>query len=193
MRDLPDRLLRVRTHAVFLRGVNVGGRNLIRMAELRASIAEGGFEDVESYLQSGNLVLGAPGMDAATLEGRIQSIITRRFDLHIDAFAIDSTALREIIDSNPFPEAAAQRSKHLVAVLLHEAPDFESVEAELTRYAGPERIAAGQRCLYIDYAAGIGESKLSKVAGLSRLTSRGTARNWNTLMSVYTMLIAPSN
>ena len=68
------------TYVALLRGINVGGKNLIKMPALKAAFEEDGFEDVATYIQSGNVLFTAPGIRAADLTRRIEAMLAKAFD-----------------------------------------------------------------------------------------------------------------
>ena len=163
-----------------LRGVNVGGNRRLPMAELRAAMTAGGFADVRSHIASGNLLFAATDPDAAA-EARLEAIIAARFGFGCKAIVRHGTALATLRAANPLPQAAAERPK-ILHVLLGKralAPGAAAALAERARDGEIVRAAGG--ALWIDYAGGIANSRLTPKL-LDRLAGTTvTGRAWNTL------------
>ena len=104
--------MRTNRFVALLRGINVGGNNKIPMVDLRALSSEIGWQDVQSYIQSGNLIFNAAGT-AAGLEGDLERAIQRRFGLSIEVIVRAGAAFRGYVTGNPFSDACATEP-HLV-------------------------------------------------------------------------------
>ena len=169
-----------------LRGINVGGR-VLPMAELRALCAELGWQGVETYIQSGNVVFEAAGKPEA-LEAALEQAIDRRFGMKVPVVIRDAKQWAAYQAGNPFPEAARDAPNWLI-LLVPKRPPASGAEAaiEALGQAG-ERVGRAGDGLWIAYPAGVGTSKLApgqidKVVG-----SPGTTRNYRTVMKLQEML-----
>ncbi|MFI4935692.1 MAG: DUF1697 domain-containing protein [Caulobacterales bacterium] len=167
-----------------LRGVNVGGRQLVAMADLRAFLAALGFGEPRSLLQSGNLVFEADGVIGAALEALLEAEAERRLGLRTDFLVRSAADWAAIIAANPFPREAQADPAHLVVMPLKGAPGAEAVMALRQATLGREVIHAHGRELYIVYPDGVGTSKLTGQVIERKLGMRGTARNWNTTLKL---------
>jgi uncharacterized protein (DUF1697 family) len=172
------------TYIGLLRGVNVGGRKSIAMAGLRAMLADLGFEEPRTLLQSGNVVFRSDAGSAADLELLLETETAKRLGLSTTYFVRTAEEWREVIAGNPFPEEAAREPGRLLVVALKEAPDGGAVGALREAISGPEVVEAIGRHLYAVYPAGIGRSKLTLDLIERRLGTRGTGRNWNTVLKL---------
>lgn len=160
-------------YASFLRAINVGGRNMIRMDALKALHEDLGFRNVRTHLQSGNVVFAAKSADAA----KIERAIVKTLGLEISVILRTAAELRAVLKANPFPQYAAQGNR-LIVVFLSDAPkDPKALDA----YSGPEEKQVAGRELYIYYGDDMGHSKLTNALIEKKLGVRGTARNWNTV------------
>jgi uncharacterized protein (DUF1697 family) len=176
-----------RKRVALLRGINVGGHNKIPMAGLRDLCAELGWQDVQTYIQSGNLVFtAAPGPPA--LETDLEEAILDRFGLEITVIVRAASAWAAYMDANPFP-AATEREPNFVHMLLSKAPAApDAAERLQERATTGERVALAGKALWIHYPNGAGRSKLSP-ALLERLAgSPVTGRNWNTALKIAEMV-----
>lgn len=142
-----------------LRGINVGGRSL-PMAGLRELCAEIGWQDVKTYIQSGNLVFSASGKPGA-LETALEEAIGRRFEMEVPTIIRTAEQWRAMLDHNPFPEVAEDSPNWLLLMVGKTRPP-KGIEAamEATGEAG-ERVRSAGGILWIHYPAGIGHSKLT--------------------------------
>lgn len=181
------------TWIALLRGVNVGGHRKAPAAELRALLAESGFAEPRSLLASGNLVFGADGTDADTLERRLEALFAERMGLQTDVLVRGPRDWSEAIAANPFREPAERAPSLTFVMALKRAPDAAQVEALKARVDGwPEQVEVVGRHAYLVYPTGAGTSKLSNTLIERLLGARGTARNWNTTLKLRAMVTPPS-
>jgi uncharacterized protein (DUF1697 family) len=117
----------VRRVAIFLRGINLGARRL-KKDELMRPFVESGFEGVDTFIASGNVVLDDPGMVAAVLEARVERAVVEAFGFEADAFARSLEELAALVDREVVAEAAAEGfTPH--AILLKARPDGDAERA----------------------------------------------------------------
>jgi uncharacterized protein (DUF1697 family) len=171
-------------HIALLRAVNVGGNKPIAMAELRNLLVELGFEQARSLLQSGNLIFKSKERTATDLEGLLEKEAAQRLDLHTDFFVRTQETWKRIIANNPFPDEAQRNPAHLLVIFLKRAPSLQEVEALQASVIGPELVAIQGRQAYVFYPAGIGGSRLTNTVVEKKLGTRGTSRNWNTVLKL---------
>jgi uncharacterized protein (DUF1697 family) len=166
-----------------LRGINVGGRGMIPMAELRAMIEGLGFGNVRTLLQSGNVVFEGTGKPAA-LERTLEDATEGRFGHRVDYLLRTPAEWRAAMDANPFLAQAKSDPAHLVVMFLKTKPEPAAMKKLQDAIKGREQVRAGARHLYITYPDGIGTSKSSGAVIERALATRGTARNWNTVLKL---------
>jgi len=172
----------VTVHIALLRAVNVGGRSL-PMATLREALAELGMGNPRTLLQSGNVVLESTKTPAA-LEALLEKAIAERLGLVTDFFVRTAREWGAVLGANPFAREAADDPSHLLVMPLKSAPRAPQVEALRAAIKGRERVAVDGRHAYLVYPDGIGRSKLTIAVVESRLGTRGTGRNWNTVQKL---------
>jgi uncharacterized protein (DUF1697 family) len=171
-----------------LRAVNVAG-NALPMAALKAMLQDDlRFENVRTYLQSGNAVFETKKHHAGALEDALQRETLERLGVRTEYFVRSASELRDILDRNPFEREAVDQPSRLVVFVLKKAPDRQRVAALRSWIKGPELLEAGARHLYISYPGGQGDSKLTNAAIERLVQSRGTARNWNTIRKMHAAL-----
>ena len=171
-------------HVALLRAVNLPSHNKAGMAELRKLLAELGFEDVQSLLQSGNLVFRSESRTSGQLEGLLEAEAKKRLGLETDFFVRTASEWKTLVAGNPFPEEAERDPGHLIVMFLKAEPDAKDVAALQAAIKGREVVRAKGRHAYIVYPDGIGRSRLTNVLIEKKLGSRGTGRNWNTVLKL---------
>ncbi|MEQ1507231.1 MAG: DUF1697 domain-containing protein, partial [Myxococcota bacterium] len=166
--------------AALLRGINVGRAKRVAMAELRAAIADLGYTDVTTLLNSGNVAYGTTDpLDLA--EQRITAAIADRCNVRCRVMTVDAAWLGSTIDADPLGAVATDPSRYLVAVLAPGIPAGNTaLDAVVAADWGPERVAAGPRAVYLWCPGGILDSPLAAAFGKAT-SDRATVRNWSTL------------
>jgi uncharacterized protein (DUF1697 family) len=175
-------------HIALLRGVNVGGNRIVAMDDLCGLLADLGFTEVRSLLQSGNLVFDSPERAGADLQTFLETEVHEKLGLRTDIFVRSAQAWQALIAANPFPEEAKSDPGHLLTVFLKDAPDKKDVGALRAAIAGDEQVRAESRQLYVVYPDGIGRSKLTNGLIEKKLGTRVTGRNWNTVLKLGEMV-----
>ena len=178
----------MQSYIVLLRGVNVSGHNIIKMQTLRDVLKNAGFDSVETYIQSGNILLSS-SLSSKHLEEKIQSLLHSAFDILIDCFAFTYPHWMQIIQNMPFLAENVDMGKiyccHYKGKI--NANQLKTLKEKLT---DNELLMPGNNCLYIYYAQGAGNTKLTnnaieKISGI-----RATTRNWRTTLKLLDMISA---
>ncbi len=167
-----------------LRAVNLGAHNKIAMSDLRDLLAGVGMKDARSLLQSGNLVFRSDASTTEKLEELLQDAAAKRLGLKTDFFVRSARDWKAIVAANPFPAEAKRDPSHLVVMFLKEAPSRASVTALQKVISGREVVRARGREAFITYPDGIGRSRLTTSLIEKTLGTRGTGRNWNTVVKL---------
>jgi uncharacterized protein (DUF1697 family) len=167
---------------VLLRGVNVGGRGRVPMAELRDALADAGMQDARTYLQSGNVVLDS-GASPSKLAADCERAIAERFDLDVAVLVRTREQLAKVVARDPFGSLADNPKLYQVS-FCSDRPAKAAVSKLAERARGDERLAAHGREIYAWFPDGVGRSRLA-----SQLTRQGlgvtvTARNWTTVLKL---------
>lgn len=169
-----------------LRGINVSGRNKIPMSELRSLCADLGWKNVQSYIQSGNLVFQANAA-AVKLETALEQAIQRQFGLSIPIVVRAAAGWSGYVKDNPFPKESQSEPNHVMLALSKAAPKADAAEMLQERAVNGERIVQIGDALWVHYAAGVADSKLSPALFDRRVGSPVTARNWRTVLKLQEM------
>ena len=168
------------TYVALLRGINLGARNKIAMAELRELLGSLGHEDVRTHILSGNAIFRSRRRSASRLESELEAAIRKRFGLDIRVLIRTADELGAIVRDNPLPEAAPHGSR-LFVLFLDRNPDPERAKAIDPAAFDPEEFRFGNRVVYAWYKQGLTGSKLAAALADKRLGVTTTARNWNTV------------
>jgi uncharacterized protein (DUF1697 family) len=174
------------THLAFLRAVNVGGHGPIPMAKLRTWLENLGFAEPRTLLQSGNVVFRSEKLTGAALEQFLETQAEKKLGLQTTFFVRTASEWKTAIAKNPFPSEAKSDPSRLVVVVLKDAPTITRVSALQAALIGKGReiVRAHGRHAYIVYPDGQGRSKLTLAMIEKHLGTRGTARNWNTVLKM---------
>lgn len=177
----PEPVARDGRYLVLLRAVNVGGRALTAV-RWKEALEQAGCRDVRTVGTTGNAVVRVrTDTPPARLEEAVEEALLAAAGLATDAFARDVPAWDGIVRGNPFHREGEDDPAHLVVTVLKAAPPPAAVNELRRSIEGRERVAPGDRHLYIVYPDGIGNSKLTATRIERVLGVRGTSRNWNTV------------
>jgi uncharacterized protein (DUF1697 family) len=165
-------------YLALLRGINVGGKNLVKMADLRTAVEAMEVDDVATYIASGNVLFRAPRQSREALAARIESDLTKRFDTELKVVLLTEALLREVVEGAP---RGFGGDDHLSDVVFVRKPltakrAFGLVELR----EGVDRAWQGSGVVYFSrLAARATSSRLNKVASLPEYKNM-TIRSWST-------------
>jgi len=174
-------------YVAFLGSINVGG-NRLTMAELRHALEREDFENVETVVASGNVLFDHDERPTRGLEEKLEHVLRDRFDMTSIAAVRSRNEVAEAIAGNPFAEDGDEKLVHTMFLERDADPAQFRVLVADHEGRGPERLAIGPRALYIDYAGGVGQSRLTGPFIERRLGLRGTARNMRSLRRILAKL-----
>jgi uncharacterized protein (DUF1697 family) len=164
-----------------LRGVNLASHRRIKMDDLRAVYETLKLRDVETYVQSGNVVFSTVERDLARLVERLEKGIERRFGFHSDVIVRTTAEMRAVIARNPFADRRDLEPSRLLVTFLAADPGDDARRRVGEIKVHPEELHIERRELYIHFPNGMGRSKLPSSAIDRALGTSGTARNWNSV------------
>jgi uncharacterized protein (DUF1697 family) len=181
------------THVALLRGINLGGRSKVAMADLREVVTSLGHTDVATYIQSGNVVFTATRDDPPALAADLERAIAAALGVSPRVVVLSRDELARVVRDNPYPDEPNPRAVHAVFLAAEPGPELvEAVDA-----AGRRAAAKGSRdttrlvgrTLYLHTPDGFGRSELAAalVARTGRPDATGTARNWATVTRLLAM------
>ena len=172
------------TYIGLLRAINLGPHNRVAMGELRDMCATIGLDEAKTLLASGNVVFQSRIASSDKLEQALEAASTRHLGVTTDYFVRSAEEWKAIIKANPFPKEAKSDPGHLLLMCLRAAPTAAQVAALQAAIKGREIVKAKGKQAYFVYPDGVGRSKLTIQVIEKALGTRGTARNWNTVLKL---------
>lgn len=166
------------TYVALLRGINVGGRQKVAMADLRDLLRGLGYADVRTHLQSGNAVFTSMAKPAEKVEREIEKAITKEFGLTVRCLVRSRQELAAVVEQNTLP--TTDPAKLLVA-FLSAPPAASYVRGLDPAEFAPEEFRVVDREVYLWCPRGVTESKIVPAFSEKRLDRVATARNWRTV------------
>ena len=180
-------------YVALLRGINVGGRNRVAMADLREVVTSLGHTDVATYIQSGNVVFTSAETDVTALADALAREIAERLGVQPVVVVVPAAELAQVIAGNPYPQETDPKHVHAVFLPAELSADqiaaVEAAEQRARDKGSRDEAAVVGRTLYMRTPDGLGRSELA--AQLNRAGgagTEGTARNWATVTKLMALL-----
>lgn len=174
-----------RSYVALLRGINVSGHNMIKMADLRQLCQQIGLQQVQTYIQSGNILFEAEER-AEPLRQRIEAVITATFGYTVPVLLRTAPEMEQIVKDCPFDTAGLAEGESIYVTLLAAAPTPEAV-AGLPRHSGElDEYRILGREVYILCRQPYHKSKLTNQFFEQKLGVPATSRNWRTITTLAT-------
>jgi uncharacterized protein (DUF1697 family) len=180
------------SHVALLRGINVGGRNKVPMADLREVVTSLGHTGVSTYIQSGNVLFSTADTDNAKLAAALESAIEDRFGIWSSVVVLSRDELAQVLAANPYPDEPNPRMVHVV--FLNGEPPGEvltriaAAESAVAAKGSRDTVQAAGQALFVHTPDGFGTSELAQTlfkiisppAKAKKHSLAATARNWAT-------------
>lgn len=170
-------------HIAFLRGINVGGKNKIKMETLREVCAAIGFENVKTYINSGNIIFETKKTDDKKLAAEIENAIEKEFSFKIKVIVRAIAEIETIVKNNPF-DGQFENDKDLHVFFLEEEMPDEKRELLLSNNNETEQFAVINREIYCLLRVSVLDSLIGKDYIAKKLKVSATARNWRTVNKI---------
>ena len=183
------------SHVALLRGINVGGRNKVPMADLREVVTSLGHTGVSTYIQSGNVLFSTAEEDTAKLAAALESAIEERFGIWSSVVVLSRDELAQVLAANPYPDEPNPKMVHVVFLPAEPAPEMIASVAEaqdtVARQGSRDTAQYAGRALFLHTPDGFGRSELAALltrAGRPMSAKGGgTARNMATVRKLLDM------
>jgi uncharacterized protein (DUF1697 family) len=172
-----------------LRGINVGGKNILPMNDLAAIFEKAGCTDVTTYIQSGNVVFRAPEKILKTIAAAVSSGVEKRFKFKIPVVIRTLDEMSEIVRKNAYPKCDPD-AERLHVFFLADVPDAAGVAILNPNRSPGDSFQVVGREIYALFPNGAGNSKLTNAYFDSKLKTVSTARNWRTVLKLLEMMNA---
>jgi uncharacterized protein (DUF1697 family) len=169
-------------HILLLRGINLAARNRIAMADLRGVLEDAGFDDVRTYLQSGNVVVASKAK-SDDVARKTERLIAKHFGLDIAVVVRSRAQLAKIVERNPLQKVVKNPKRYQVSFLASK-PGRDVIERVEGAAEPPEQVVAIGREIYAWHPETIARSRLWTLLAGQKLGVVATARNWTTVTSL---------
>jgi uncharacterized protein (DUF1697 family) len=175
------------TYLALLRGINVGGKNVLPMKDLVQMFANAGCKDVRTYIQSGNVVFNAASTVVLGVPKTIAAGIEKRFGYRVPVMVRTLQQMTAILKANPFL-AAGIDAKLLHVYFLADQPSESCCGSLDPNRSAPDAFHVHGQEIYLHLPNGMGRSKLTNAYFDSKLSTVSTARNWATVLKLREMM-----
>ncbi|MBE9461219.1 DUF1697 domain-containing protein [Dyadobacter subterraneus] len=178
----------MKTYIAILRGINVTGQKIIKMADLKKMFEELPFENVRTYIQSGNIVFNAEPKSDQDLEKTIHDKIQKTFSFSVPVIVLDEKELKKVQQHNPFLTGRNEDLTKLHVTFLNAIPENNLVDKlrETAKFLPDEWILDG-KTVYLFCPNGYGKTKLNNNFFENKLKVTATTRNWKTVNELVSM------
>ncbi|WP_104735474.1 DUF1697 domain-containing protein [Hanstruepera ponticola] len=174
----------MKTYIALLKGINVGGHKKVPMIDLRNLLEKEGFQNVQTYIQSGNVILQTSESNKLEIEEYISKAIQSHFGFEVSVLVKTRTELLNIFEKSPFNE---EKKKASYFMMLHDEPKAEVVrEASQKVYEGEEYHIIND-CIYYFHDKGLGKAKFNVNFFERKFQTFATARNYNTMLKLLSL------
>jgi uncharacterized protein (DUF1697 family) len=170
-----------------LRGINVSGKNIIKMDALRKLFTGAGFSNVQTYIQSGNIIFETKKTSTAALEKIISDKIKKQFGLNIPVLVIDLEELKKIIKNNPLAKDKSKTENYLHVTFLSNIPSKDNIARISAADFLPDEFFFVEKAIYLYCPTGYGNTKLNNNFFENKLKLTATTRNWKTVNELVNM------
>ena len=170
-------------HIALLRGINVGGHKKVPMADLRAALEDAGFEDVKTYVQSGNVALTAKERSPGKVGRKVEAAIEKAFGFDVAVVVRSREEIAALIEDDPLGDVATNPTYRVVVFLADKLDRKRLADVDPEQFA-PEAFALRDYEIVMWAPDGQRDSKLVKALTEKRTGVVGTARNWKTVLKL---------
>ncbi|BDS13767.1 DUF1697 domain-containing protein [Aureispira anguillae] len=175
-------------YITLLRGINVSGQKKVKMADLRTMCETMGYQNVQTYIQSGNIVFEGAEEDTDWIAQSMHQKIQTTFGYDVSVMVRTEDYWKEVAVNNPFLEANPDLEiKFLHVTFLAEVPTVDSIKALQEVAAGTDELAIINNRVYLYTPNGYGRTKLSNTTIEKKLQVSATTRNWRTVSKLLEM------
>jgi len=174
----------MQTYIALLRGINVGGRKKIRMADLKLLLEALGYENIITYIQSGNVVFKSNEANVHMLENQIEEAILKSYDFDVKVLVKNRLYLEKIVDQNPYTDSKDLGENKIYFVLLKEIPEIDLVSNLQNMKFENEQFIISNECIYLRCGLGAGKAKCTNNFIENKLKISATSRNYRTMQKL---------
>ncbi|WP_020529175.1 DUF1697 domain-containing protein [Flexithrix dorotheae] len=174
-------------YIAILRGINVSGQKKIKMAELKAHLSELDFGNIQTYIQSGNVIFDFTETDAKILAGNISAKIKEKYGFDVPVIVKTVAEFEEVANHNPYDSTWDNDDRKLLVTFLDEIPAAENFEKLQAVKSGEDKVVLVGKAIYLHCPNGYGTTKFSNNLIEQKLKVIATTRNWRTVNKLVEM------
>ena len=177
----------MQTHLALLRGINVSGHNMIKMDVLKTVLENAGFQNVRTYIQSGNVFVDSEETNAANVGFKIKQEIFKTLGLEVPVVVIGKEDLQACLKNNPYLKEKDCDTKKLYVAFLSKKLQGSAINDLKISQFKPDEATIDSNKIFIKYAVGAGKTRLDQKYIEKKLNVVATIRNWNTVTTLLEM------
>ena len=180
-------------YIALFKGINVGGKNIVKMAELKEMFINLEFQNVQTYIQSGNVIFDTNKKDIIEIKEIINNSFKKKFTFNSDVILFSQKDFINIIDNLPFSQASINqvishdnKVEHLYVYMFNDEIDITLITTIQNEYSGKDQLVVIENALYLLCYDSVRNSKLAQK--LTKVKIALTSRNWKTMNKLYKMI-----
>jgi uncharacterized protein (DUF1697 family) len=177
----------MKTYIALLRGINVSGKNIIKMNELIVHLSNLDYKNIRTYIQSGNIIFESDDKEIANFENEIHQLITSKFGLKVPVLVKSAEALKKVFENNPFVHNEKLDINKMHVTFLSETPDKENIVELVESKIEADEFILNNDVVYLYCGNGYGNTKLNNTFFEKKLKVSATTRNWKTVCKLRKM------
>ena len=172
------------TFIALLRGINVSGQKQIKMANLKILFEKAGFTNVQTYIQSGNVIFNSKNSDIKTIKIKIEKKIKEIYKFDVEVFIITNSKLKSVLQKNPFIKKKKEIERLYITFLSEKPISLNISKLNEINYS-PEEFVIDDDVIYLYFPNGYGKAKLNNNFFENKLKVMATTRNWKTANMIF--------
>lgn len=175
------------TYVAVLRGINVSGQRIIAMKDLKALFQKAGYDNVMTYIQSGNVVFGSTETSIKKLEKNISELIENHYNFSVPVLVLSRENMNEILEKNPYIDREKDTNK-LHVTLLEKIPEEKLLASCRDEKYQSDEFTITDTTIYLYCPDGYGMTKFSTTFFEKKLGVEATTRNWKTILKLLELM-----
>lgn len=174
-------------YIALLRGINVSGQKKIKMVDLKKLLSKSSLKNIQTYIQSGNIIFESENKNQQELAQEISTLIYKEYNFEVPVMIKCIDEWEKILNNNPFLQDKTIDIKQLSVTFLDETPSNENIDLINKIDFSPDTFILNDTVIYSCYPNGIGRSKMTNNMFEKKLKTIATSRNWNTVNKLYSL------
>jgi len=178
---------KLNTYIALFRGINVGGKNILKMAALKEVLQKSPFQEAQTYIQSGNVVFKSIIKAPHLLAYQLEKLVKDTFGIDVPIIVLRKKELEDIIKSNPFPPETKDEISKLYISYIKGEINTNSIESFAKSTITNDKFHISKKNIYTFYDVKYSASKLNNMRYEKKLNCIATTRNWKTTLKLLEM------